>query len=131
MNSEKGNVMTLTRLALRPATLLRLEGAAVAVASILLYRHTGGNWLLFALLLLAPDLAAFGYLAGTSAGAATYNLVHTYALPAAVLAGGLLGSNSLAISLAIIWFTHIGLDRLLGFGLKYPTAFKDTHLDRV
>jgi hypothetical protein len=22
-------------------------------------------------------------------------------------------------------------DRLLGYGLKYPTAFKDTHLSRV
>jgi hypothetical protein len=23
-----------------------------------------------------------------------------------------------------------GLDRMLGFGLKYPTRFKDTHLNR-
>jgi hypothetical protein len=33
------------------------------------------------------------------------------------------------IPLALIWFAHIGFDRLLGFGLKYPTRFKDTHLD--
>ncbi len=31
----------------------------------------------------------------------------------------------------MIWFAHIGGDRLLGFGLKYPTEFKDTHLNRV
>jgi hypothetical protein len=122
---------TLTRAAFHPATLLRVEAAVVLMTSLLLYWHIGGNWLLLALLLLAPDLAALGYLAGSSAGAAAYNLVHTYALPAAILAGGLLGSNSLASALALIWFAHIGTDRLLGFGLKYPTAFKDTHLGRV
>jgi hypothetical protein len=26
---------------------------------------------------------------------------------------------------------HIGMDRALGFGLKYETDFKDTHLGRV
>ena len=26
---------------------------------------------------------------------------------------------------------HIGVDRLLGYGLEYPTAFGDTHLQRV
>ena len=31
----------------------------------------------------------------------------------------------------VIWFSHIALDRLLGFGLKYPGAFKDTHLQHV
>jgi hypothetical protein len=122
---------TLARSAFLPATLLRLEGAVVLVSSVLLYRHIGGNWLLFALLLLAPDLAALGYLAGTSAGSIAYNLVHTYALPAAVLAVGLLGGGPLAIALALIWFSHIGMDRLVGYGLKYATAFKDTHLGRV
>jgi len=35
------------------------------------------------------------------------------------------------MQLALIWLVHIGADRLLGYGLKYPTAFKDTHLQRV
>jgi hypothetical protein len=30
--------------------------------------------------------------------------------------------------LALIWVAHIGLDRMPGFGLKYPTEFNDTHL---
>ncbi len=29
---------------------------------------------------------------------------------------------------AVIWFAHLGFDRLLGYGLKYPTTFGDTHL---
>jgi hypothetical protein len=31
----------------------------------------------------------------------------------------------------IIWVAHIGFDRLLGYGLKYETGFKDTHLGKV
>jgi hypothetical protein len=31
-------------------------------------------------------------------------------------------------SVAIIWFGHIGMDRLVGFGLKYPDSFQHTHL---
>ncbi len=26
---------------------------------------------------------------------------------------------------------HVGMDRLAGYGLKYPTAFRDTHLGRI
>jgi hypothetical protein len=31
----------------------------------------------------------------------------------------------------LIWIAHIGVDRALGYGLKYPSSFKDTHLQRV
>ncbi len=115
----------------RPRVLLRLEGAAVLALAVAGYRASGGNWWLFALLLLAPDLAALGYLAGNRVGAATYNLVHTYVLPLALLGYGLWGASPLALSLALIWLAHIGADRLVGYGLKYPTGPKDTHLQRV
>ena len=115
----------------RPRVLLRLEGAAVLALAVAGYRASGGNWWLFALLLLAPDLAVLGYLAGNRVGAATYNLVHTYVLPLALLGYGLWGASPLALSLALIWLAHIGMDRTVGYGLKYATAFKDTHLGRV
>jgi hypothetical protein len=35
------------------------------------------------------------------------------------------------MTFALIWLAHIGLDRTLGYGLKYPTFFEDTHLQRV
>lgn len=101
---------------------------AVAVT---LFAQNGGDWLLFALLLLAPDLSALGYLAGTKVGASTYNLFHTYLLPGSLALFGVFAGSSLAISLALIWFAHIGMDRLVGYGLKYPTAFKETHLAKV
>jgi hypothetical protein len=113
------------------APLLRLEGAAVLVAAVAAYASIGGSWLLFALLLLAPDLAMIGYRFGPVAGAAAYNAAHTYLAPAALGAAGLaLGAPTMQ-ALALIWTAHIGLDRALGYGLKYATGFSDTHLGRI
>ncbi len=41
------------------------------------------------------------------------------------------GKCSLFVSLALVWFAHIGFDRMVGYGLKYPTDFFDTHLRRT
>ena len=112
------------------ASLLRLEGLAVLAAAVSAYAFIGGSWLLFALLLLAPDLAMIGYRFGPVGGAAAYNAAHTYLAPAALGAAGLaLGAPTMQ-ALALIWIAHIGLDRALGYGLKYPTGFGHTHLGR-
>jgi Domain of unknown function (DUF4260) len=116
---------------LRPSTLLRTEGISLLALSVLLYWVNGGGWLLFGALLLAPDLSMLGYLAGPKVGAAIYNAFHTYAMPAVVGALGVIFASPVAMAVALIWFAHIGMDRTLGYGLKYPTAFKDTHLERV
>ena len=114
-----------------PRILLHLEGLCVLVAAILVY-HAGGNaWWKFCVFLLAPDLAMIGYAFGARIGAATYNAVHTYvAVGALWLLGHLLGIASVS-PICLIWFAHIGFDRLLGYGLKYPSGFKDTHFGRV
>jgi hypothetical protein len=114
-----------------PALMLRVEGATILAGSVLLYWMGGGSWWLFALLLLAPDLAMLGYLAGPRVGAIVYNVFHSYSLPAALGIIGMLAGAPLAVSVALVWFAHIGMDRLMGYGLKYPTGFKDTHLQRV
>ena len=57
--------------------------------------------------------------------------MHTYVGPVALGATGILADSERAAQVALIWLAHIGMDRLLGYGLKYPTAFKDTHLQRV
>jgi hypothetical protein len=116
---------------LRPAALLRVEGVALLALSVLLYRVNGESWLLFGVLLLAPDLSMLGYLAGPKVGAAIYNTFHTYAIPAVVGALGMVFASPLMVALALIWFAHIGMDRTVGYGLKYPSSFKDTHLERV
>jgi hypothetical protein len=111
---------------------LRLEGLAVAAVSAALYARSGASWWLFAALWLAPDLSMLGYLAGPCWGARFYNAIHTYAVPAALgLAALLLSAHGLLVPIALIWANHIGVDRLLGYGLKYADGFGFTHLGRL
>jgi hypothetical protein len=115
----------------RPAILLHLEGAALLLVSIFLYRYTHASWWLFGLLFLSPDLFMLGYVAHARLGAALYNFAHTLSTPCLLLAVAFLLGRSELLPLVMIWTAHIGFDRLLGYGLKYPTHFKDTHLQRV
>ena len=69
-----------------------------------------------------------GYLAGPRLAAAVYNAAHIYPVPAVPAVIGILTGNIVLLSLALIWFAHISMDRMAGYGLKYPTAFTDTHL---
>ena len=111
--------------------LLRLEGLAAFLASLLLFAQASGTWWIFILFFLAPDLSMLGYLANPRLGSVIYNLVHNYLLVILLFAvGSFVASDALRIA-SIILLGHIGMDRVLGFGLKYPTAFKDTHLQRV
>ena len=114
-----------------PHLLLRGEGAALLVATILLYSRTDTSWWLFAGLFLAPDLSFIGYFGGPRTGAAAYNSAHTTLAPALLGIGGLLLGQRLAVALALIWAAHIGFDRLLGYGLKYAAGFGFTHLGRI
>jgi Domain of unknown function (DUF4260) len=114
-----------------PHTLLRFEGLAVAAAAFAVYVDGDFGWVLFAALALAPDVSFLGYAAGPRVGAACYDALHTTVLPVALGAVGLLADLDLAVQIALIWLLHIGVDRTLGYGLKYPTRFQDTHLQRV
>ena len=111
---------------------LRLEGAAAFVAGLALYGWLGGPWLLVLPLLLLPDLSAIGYLRGPRLGAFTYNVVHNWALGLAVLGLGLSRSTACrSRSPEPILVAHVGMDRAVGYGLKLPTSFHDTHLGRI
>jgi hypothetical protein len=118
-------------LARLPPVLLRLEGLAVLGAALVLYFDLDYSIVALGLLFLAPDLSLLGYLGGPAVGALAYNTVHTYVGPLVLAAMGVLGNAEVAIQVALIWSAHIGIDRLLGFGLKYPTSSGDTHLQRV
>ncbi|TFB19550.1 DUF4260 family protein [Filobacillus milosensis] len=111
--------------------LLHLEGLAVLALSVYFYNHLDFSWLLFFVLLLTPDLSMFGYAVNNQVGAIIYNLFHTYILAIGFVLIGLILSNSLVLAIGLIWVAHIGMDRTVGYGLKYTTEFKDTHLNRV
>jgi hypothetical protein len=108
--------------------MLRLEGLALFAVMMLLYLHWGASWWLFALLFLAPDFSFIAYLAGPKIGAMAYNAAHSTMAPAALMVVGLALTAPLLLSVATIWLAHIGIDRSLGYGLKYSAGFAFTHL---
>ncbi len=125
---------TETRLRLQltmPGMFLRLEGLAVFIASIALYSRVSGDWLAFVVLLLTPDISIAGYLLNPRAGSLIYNIVHFYGLPVTLGMIALFGGWSAGVALALIWTAHISMDRAVGYGFKYTSGFKSTHLGRV
>lgn len=117
--------------ALAPSVLVRAEGAAILGLTLYLYGRYGRGWILFAALVLVPDLSIPVYFVDRRVGAAVYNLVHTLVWPAVLVGLGVGSDSDLALSVGLIWFAHIGADRLVGYGLKYPADFKQTHIQRL
>lgn len=107
---------------------LRVEAMVVFIAATMVWVALNGGWARFALFVLLPDLSFAAYLVGPRFGAWVYNIAHSYAIPAVLaVVGGMLDQTALMLAGAL-WTAHIGFDRMLGFGLKYPTGFADTHL---
>jgi hypothetical protein len=123
--------MTAAAVAGAPRLILRLEGLALLILGTWVFAQTGLSWWLYGLLFFSPDLSFAGYMAGPKAGAAIYNAAHTTIGPALLTGLGLILTSSVLLGLAAIWAAHIGFDRVLGYGLKYATAFSDTHLGRI
>lgn len=115
-----------------PRALLRLEGMTLLAGALVLYFHALDQpfWLV-PLLLFVPDLFMAGYARSRRAGAAFYNLAHSYPAPAVLGLTCLLADQPLGQAVALVWLAHIGMDRALGYGLKYDSDFKDTHLGRI
>ena len=111
--------------------LLRLEGVVLFAGMTLLYGLWEGSWWVYAILFLAPDLSFAAYLGGPKVGAIVYNAAHSYLGPVALMTIGLAMAAPLTLSLAMIWLAHIGIDRALGYGLKYQAGFAFTHLGRI
>ena len=110
---------------------LRLEGLVTFAAALALFGATGGNWLFIVPLLLLPDISAAGFLAGPRIGTATYNLFHNWVPGVVTLVVGFwLASPALLIAAAIL-IAHVGMDRAVGYGMKLPSSFHDTHLGRM
>ncbi len=110
--------------------LLQLEGLAACAAGLWGYFFLTDNLAMLAAAVLLPDLAMIAYAFGPRTGARIYNLAHTYVAPA-TLALAALATGLPLLPLACVWMAHIGLDRALGYGLKHPTSFQETHLRRV
>lgn len=111
-----------------PRRWLGLEGLVLLAGALIAYSTLGQPWWLVPAGILVPDIAMSGYVAGTRLGAHLYNIAHATLLPAVMLGIGYWQADRLLMALALIWLAHIGLDRLLGMGLKYNDRFTHTHL---
>ncbi|UYZ60978.1 DUF4260 domain-containing protein [Hymenobacter latericus] len=112
-------------------TLLKTEELAQLLLAVVVFAHLPFAWWVLPAVFLLPDLSALGYLAGPRLGALSYNAFHHKAVALACgLAGWLLGMPVLLLAGAVL-LAHAAFDRLLGYGLKYPTGFQDTHLGRI
>jgi Domain of unknown function (DUF4260) len=59
-------------------------------------------------------------------------MAHDRQPPPAVLIGlGWWQHRPLVLALGLIWLAHLGLDHLLGYGLKYDDSFQHTHLGMI
>ena len=111
--------------------ILRSEALAAFVAGLALWLANDGSLLVLLPALLLPDISMLGYLAGPRIGALTYNAVHNWTLALAVLGLGWWLPSAPALLIGAVLLAHVGMDRALGYGLKLPTSFQDTHLGRI
>ena len=123
--------MTTPAVAGGPRLLLRIEGLALLSLATLGFAHAGQSWWHYAILFFAPDVSFAAYAAGPKLGALAYNALHTTVGPAALAGTGFLVKDTTLLAIAAVWAAHIGFDRMLGYGLKYSSAFSDTHLGRI
>lgn len=114
-----------------PRLLLRLEGLVLFACAIALYLREDYSILALVILFLAPDLSFLGLAGGPRLGAVAYDAAHTYVGPILLASVSAIAEWDAGVTLGLIWLAHIGIDRALGYGLRYPDAFRETHLQRV
>jgi hypothetical protein len=123
--TETGSAISMPRL------FLHLEGLVMLVVTVIIYGHVSGNWLAFIALLLVPDLTILAYRVNVKVGSAVYNVAHFYGLPLGLALAAFFAGWTTVLAIALIWLAHISMDRAVGYGLKYATEFKDTHMSHV
>ena len=119
-----------------PALFTRIESLFIFAVAVIAYAHFNLSWWTFTLLFLVPDITMLGYLRNARIGAVVYNIGHSYFIPVGLLAlywfvSGMNVTMLWALPVGLIWAAHIAFDRVLGFGLKHTSGFKDTDLGRL
>ncbi|MFN1217706.1 DUF4260 domain-containing protein [Chryseobacterium kwangjuense] len=110
---------------------LQLEYFAFLLLGVLAFKQTDVSWWWFAGLFLAPDLSMLGYLINNKTGAFFYNLFHHLGLAIIIFLIGTFLTLPYIQMIGAILFAHSSFDRLLGYGLKYPDSFQNTHLGKI
>ncbi len=112
--------------------ILRLEALLIFLLSLFFFSALNNvSWLAIIAFWILPDISIAGYLLNKTLGRIIYNLVHNYLPASFVVFVGMLSQSDVIMAFGIAYVSHIALDRALGFGLKYQSGFKDTHLQKV
>lgn len=112
-------------------TVIKLEELGLFILGIYLFSLLNYQWWWFPALILAPDLSMFGYIINTKTGAFSYNLFHHRGVAVLVYILGCYLRIEIVQLMGIILFSHAAMDRIFGYGLKYETGFKYTHLGEI
>ena len=112
-------------------TIIQLEELGLFILGIYLFSLLNFEWWWFLVLILAPDLAMLGYLFGNKSGAFFYNVFHHRGIAILVYILGCYLKIELLQLIGIILFSHSSMDRIFGYGLKYESGFKYTHLGEI
>lgn len=110
---------------------IKLEELGLFILGIYFFNQLEYTWWWFLALILVPDLSMIGYVFGDKIGAFCYNVAHHRGLAIAVYLVGIYCSNEVIQLSGVILFAHSSMDRILGYGLKYETGFKFTHLGEI
>lgn len=113
--------------------IIRIEELAMTAISIYFISTlpVSFSWWVYILLFFAPDISMLGYLVNDKVGAFSYNLFHHRGIAIGIAATGLFLSQPYLLFAGAILFSHAGFDRIFGYGLKYSTGFKHTHLGNI
>ena len=112
-------------------TVIKLEELGLFILGIYLFSLLSYQWWWFLVLILIPDLSMFGYVINTKTGAFSYNLFHHRGIAVLIYILGCYLKMEVIQLIGIILFTHAAMDRIFGYGLKYGTGFKHTHLGEI
>jgi len=114
-----------------PRAILRGEGLCLLAGAGWAYQASHLNWIWFGVLFLVPDISMLGFLVNPRFGALAYNAAHTTIGFGLIAAAGILLGSSAVLTVGLVGLAHVGFDRFVGYGLKYPSAFGHTHLGVV
>lgn len=114
-----------------PVWFQRAENATIAALAAVAFVELDFSWWWLAALFLLFDVSMVGYLRNPRVGAWTYNAVHSYIGPAAFGVVSIVRSSRDLAFVGLVWAFHIGIDRLLGYGLKLRDRFTHTHLGEI
>lgn len=112
-------------------TILKLEELGLFILGIYLFSLLNFEWWWFLVLILVPDFSMIGYIFNTKIGAFLYNIFHHRGIAVLLYIIGCYFKIEILQLTGIILFSHSSMDRIFGYGLKYESGFKYTHLGEI